>query len=133
MLLPALQAQVFQRLKAVLIFISPSADIFSTHFDIASPHVAKLPVIQHIVTFGEYVYANTTRTESEEEPLRKLISTFIALNYDQFHDEAGVVQAFLGQEGECQDDVHDKVRRILFGLKGRLKALENGRGGWGAC
>lgn len=130
-LLPALQAQVFQRLRAVLIFISPSADIFDSDFDIPSTHVAKLPVIHHIITFGEYVYANTTRTESEEEPLRKLISTFIALNYDQFDDEAGVVQAFLGQGGEFQDDVHDKVRRVLFGLKEGLKVLRNERGGWG--
>lgn len=131
MLLPALQAQVFQRLKAVLIFISPSADIFNPDFESASAHMAKLPAVRHIITLGEYVYANTTRTESEEEPLRKLISTFIALNYDQFDDDAGVVQAFLEQGGEFQDDVHDKVRRTLFGLKERLKGLTKARGRWG--
>lgn len=130
MLLPALQAQVFQRLKAVLIYMNPSSDIFQPDFDYYCDHVVNFQLIRPIITLGEYVYANTIRPESGEEPLRKLISTFMALNYDLFDDE-GVMQAFLGQAGEFQDDVQEKVRRLVFALKQEMKVLRGRRDGWG--
>ena len=122
MLLPALQAQAFDRLKAVLTVISPCPYTFYPAFRIP---IANLPVIGNLVTLIQYVYANTTRLESKEEPLRELVSTFIVSNYDQFSDDGGLVQTFMEQGGDFHGDVHDKMRRHQIALKEELKALRN--------
>ena len=123
MLLPTLQAQVFYRLKAVLLFISPSTNSLSLAFTKPGLFIANLPVIYNIVTLIEYVYANTARLESEEEPLRKLISTFVTLHYDQFRDDRGVVLAFMRQGGDFQGDIHDKMGKYQLDLKNEYKSL----------
>lgn len=117
MLLPALQAQIFQRLKALFSFISTAAYTSSSGVATLSLPLANTPVIGNIITLIQYVYANTTRLESEDEPLRELISTFVALHYDQFDDEGGEVLEFMAQGGDFQGDVHDKVRRNEIALK----------------
>lgn len=74
------------------------------------------------------MYANTTKLESEEEPLRELISTFIALHYDQFGNEEGEVLRFMEQGGDLPGDVHDKVRRNELAFKEELKAVKKDLG-----
>ena len=83
-------------------------------------------MISIILTLVQYVYATTTRLESEEEPLRKLISTFIALNYDQFRDKGGEVLRFMEQGGDFQGGLYDKVRRYEVALRAELKVVTNG-------
>lgn len=124
MLLPALQAQIFQRLKALFLFISAPAYTSSSGAATLSLPLGNTPVIGNIITLIQYVYANTTRLESEDEPLRELISTFIALHYDQFDDEGGEVLEFMAQGGEFQGDVHDKVRRNEITLKNEIEVLK---------
>ena len=124
MLLPALQAQAFDRLKAVLMVISPPTYTFYSAFRNSRLPIANLPVIGNLVTLIQYVYANTTRLESKEEPLRELISTFIVLNYDQFCDVGDLVQTLMEQGGDFQGDVHDKMRRHQIASKKELKALQ---------
>ena len=124
MLLPALQAQAFDRLKAVSIVISPTTYTFYSAFSDSRVPIANLPIIANLVTLIQYVYANTIELESKEEPLRDLISTFIVLNYDQFTDDGDLVQTFMKQGGDFHGDVHDKMRRHQIALKNELKALK---------
>ena len=123
-LLPALQAQVFQRLKALFLFISAPTYTSSSGVLTFSLPLANTPVIGNIITLIRYVYANTTRLENEDEPLRELISTFIALYYDQFDDEGGEVLEFMAHGGDFQGDVHDKVRRNEIALKKEVALLK---------
>lgn len=116
-LLPNLQAQAFQHLKALLLFIS------SPKF--AKRLITNTTVIVNLLRLVQYVYANTARLESEEEPLRELISTFIALHDDHFVDDGGEVSRLMEQGGDFQGDVHDKVRRNEVALKTELKAVYN--------
>lgn len=124
MLLPALQAHVFQRLRAVLIFIVRPTYPHAVFMERNSLPIANTQVIDNIIALIQYVYANTTQLESEEEPLRELISTFLALHYDQFVDKGGQVLRFMEQGEDFQGDVHDKVRRNEVSLKKELMAVK---------
>ncbi|CAF9935201.1 hypothetical protein IMSHALPRED_010136 [Imshaugia aleurites] len=122
MLLPTLQAQAFQRLKDLLGFISAKVYTPPSHPGVL---VFRDPaVVDDILTLVRYVYANTTGLESEEEPLRKLVSTFVAQNYDQFEDDKGEVLKLMGQGGDFPGDLHNKVRRNELALNEEVKALE---------
>ena len=121
MLLPRLQAQVFQRLKAVLLFMHTC---YLLPKDFSLPPKGKQPVILNIVTLIRYVYANTVRLVSEEEPLRELISTFVALNYDKFRDDGGVVRKFMGQGGDFQEDLYDKMQMKVLDIETELKLMK---------
>ena len=112
MLLPDLQAQVFQRLKAVLLMTSGPSQFPGLGLPIPNE-----PVIGDIIKLIRYVYENTTKLESVEEPLRELISTFVAFNYDQFRDEGRVVRKFMEEGGEFHGDVYVKVARLQLALK----------------
>ena len=70
--LPDLQALVLSRLQSTLQFL----DGFT----------AKTPVVGNLVTLVEYFYDNTGRPAIGQEPLRKLISSFIAHNFNNFDD-----------------------------------------------
>ena len=120
MLLPVLQAQVFQRLKSVLLFIHTSY-LRSQGFNLPADHQ---PVILNIITLIRYVYANTVRLVSEEEPLRELISTFVAFNYDKFKDDEGVVRKFMGQGGDFQEDLHDKMQMKVLDMDTELRLMK---------
>ena len=119
-LLPVLQAQAFQRIKAVLSFMH------YFYLRVVGPDLptGNQPVIINIITLVRYVYANTVRLVSEEEPLRELISTFIALNYDKFKDEEGVVREFMGQGEDLQADMHDKVQVMVLAMKNELEKMK---------
>lgn len=118
-LLPALQAQIFYRLRDLLLFITAPSVKFP-RFTCEPTSIANTPVVGNIITLVRYVYANTTKSETEEEPLRKLITNFIALIYDQFEDQGGEILRFIEQGGDCLVDVYDKVRRNEITLKNEL-------------
>ena len=120
MLLPVLQAHAFQRTKAVLLFMH------TYYLPLLGPYSSPFnqPVIVNIITVIRYVYANTVRLVSEEEPLRELISTFVALNYDQFGDNGRVVRKFMGQGGDFQEELHDKMRINVLAMKEELKDMK---------
>ena len=121
MLLPTLQAQAFQRLKDLLGFIS--ANIYTPPSVVL--HLFRgQAVVDDILTLVRHVYANTTGLVSEGEPLRELISTFVAQHHDQFEDDKGEGLKLMGQGGDFPGDLHDKVRRNELALKEEVKALE---------
>ena len=84
----------------MLLFISAPTYTSPSAPQVPSLPIANTPVISIILTLVQYVYATTTRLESEEEPLRNLISTFIALNYDHIQDKGGEVSRFMEQGGD---------------------------------
>ena len=91
MLLPELQALAFECLAAT--FTSTGA---------LTPNT---PVIADLVILVEYVYANTVKPREYEEPLRELVTTYIALNFDLFRDEEGAVKRLMDQGGAIAVDV----------------------------
>lgn len=64
---------------------------------IGCPH-PESSVIAHITALIEYVYAHTDRLASEEEPLRKLVTTFAASNYNAL--EGPNLQALMSRGGD---------------------------------
>ncbi|KAK4694953.1 hypothetical protein P7C71_g2709, partial [Lecanoromycetidae sp. Uapishka_2] len=112
MLLPDLQALTWRRLQSTLDFID--------HF------TARTPVVTDLVKVVKYIYANTSRPASGEEPLQKLISTFIALNIGEFDDgRLGDVRAVFDQGGDFAVDVWEKARRNIGALDQKLVGLED--------
>ena len=120
MLLPQLQALAHQCLNKVLQSIT-----------VISPD---LPVIGNLVTLIEYVYANTASPPEEktingdkEEPLRKLISTFIAMHLGKFkfsaRDDTRMCH-LLDEGGDFVVDLYDKVRRNTIALEERQRMIE---------
>ena len=107
MLLPGLQAFTFERLQKLLLNMSP----IEMH----------KPVISNLVYAIEYILATTTRPESRKEPLQELITTFIALNFNQFTDVEGEVQRLMNQNREFAEDVLDKVRANMTDMQDQLK------------
>lgn len=79
MLLPVLQAQIFERLKTLSVFISASIQTLPSGLTLFNNPIVDTRVIDNLCTLGKYVDANATMLESEEEHLRRLISTFMAL------------------------------------------------------
>ena len=118
MLLPALQAHVFERLKALLIHIKEPTQTDHTGLTTLSSPLKDTQIIGNIITLVQYVYLNTTKLQSEEEPLRELISTFIASNFvssaDHEEDNGKVFKEVfrcMDQSEDIMEDVNDKVRR----------------------
>lgn len=134
MLLPALQAHAFERLRALLHFIREPTGTSDTGLTLLSPPLEDMRLIGNIITLVQYVYANTAKLESEEEPLRELTSTFIAPNYvpyaDLREDKGKMFEKALGsmeQSEDIREDVNDKVRRNEFAMKRERKALRKAR------
>ncbi|KAK3167823.1 hypothetical protein OEA41_004269 [Lepraria neglecta] len=98
-LLPELQALAFECLAAT--FTSTGA---------LTPNT---PVIADLVILVDYVYANTVKPREYEEPLRELVTTYIALNFDLFRDEGGAVKRLMDQGGTIVVDVWEKVVRNM--------------------
>lgn len=74
-------------------------------------------ILKNIVDFTRYVYAsnlsvNTDFLVSSEEPLRKLASQLIALNFAVFHSQPDAVE-LIAQGGDLVTDVMAKVCRRL--------------------
>lgn len=90
-LLPELQALAFECLAAT--------------FTSAGALTPNTPVIADLVVLVEYIYANTVKPREYEEPLRELVTTYIALNFDLFRDEEGAVKRLVDQGGAIAVDV----------------------------
>lgn len=73
--LPDLQALVLSHLQSTLQFL----DGFT----------AKMPVVGNLVTLVEYFYDKTGRPATGQEPLRKLMTSFIAHSFNNFDDGDG--------------------------------------------
>ena len=99
MLLPDLQSEALERLKFALQFIGPLSEL-------SNPQASVVP---NLVDLTAYVYAHTDKLTSKQEPLRKLISTYIALNFVQFDGER--VQGLMEQGGDFVVDLWQKLRR----------------------
>ena len=135
MLLPSLQAQVFQRLKAVLAF-AISRFTYSLLSGLKVP-IANTRVIGNVMTLVRYVYANTLRPSTGEEPLQGLITTFIALIFGYFSDKSGKMQWLMDEGEDFLKDVLEKVVRNIEGLEKKLmmancigKGLRKDGSGW---
>ena len=101
MLLPDLQELAYQSLDCVLTWID-------------SRIVAKSPMVGNLVTLIRYVYANTIRPNTGEEPLQLLLTTLIAMNLGSFHDgEEGQVRRLMNEEGDFETDVWERVSKIV--------------------
>lgn len=124
MLLPTLQAEVFQRFKELLVFISAPTYNRTIGFTFPSLSTADTSIFCKISTLVRYIYANTTRLESEEEPLRELISAFAALHYDQFSDDDMDLLRSTEEGWEFSGDLHDKMQRNQSTLKKELEAVK---------
>ena len=105
MLLPKLQSEALERLKSILHFIGSLSQL-------SNPQVSVIPNLVNLVT---YVYANTNKLMSEEEPLRKLVSTYIASNFVCFDGEG--VQELIERGGDFVLDVWQKARRDVASKK----------------
>ena len=111
-LLPDLKALCLQRFKIILIAIS---------------NLPTLPSIGDLPKVISFVYANTVKPGEgeEEEPLRRLISTFIALNFSDFDiGGANEVRHFLSGEEDFVVDIWGKIRTNTAIVNGRLKQCE---------
>lgn len=85
-------------------------------------------ISMNIVDFASYVYTNTDYLSHSEEPLRKLTSHFIALNFAAFQTEPRAVE-LVAQGGDFVKDLMAKVCRRLPDPEGALWA--GGRSGKG--
>lgn len=111
MLLPDLQSLTFRRLQNTLDFINN--------------FTARTPVVADLVKVVKYIYANTSRPHIGEEPLQKLVTTFIALNIGAFDDgEMGEVRGLFDQGGDIAVDVWEKARRNVGELDRKLRESE---------
>ena len=98
-LLPNLKALAFHRIRTILVAIQ---------------RLAPLSAIGPLTSVISFVYANTSVPREGEEPLRKLISTFIAIEFQNFDvgDEIEL-RGFLERDGEFVVDLWNKVRRKM--------------------
>lgn len=94
----ALQMQALQHLLDLLSRIDPME--ISSGSDNAG----------NIVGLARYAYDNTDHLENHEEPLRRLISHFIASNYSALRSTSDLAQ-MLGEGGDIVVDVMDNLYR----------------------
>lgn len=76
------------------------------------PLRASSHVLMNVVELASYVYDNTDYLSNSEEPLRKLTSQFIALNFAAFQTEPRAVE-FVAQGGDIVRDLMAKLSRRL--------------------
>ncbi|KAL0635221.1 hypothetical protein Q9L58_005867 [Maublancomyces gigas] len=69
-------------------------------------------ILINIVDFASYVYANTDCLSNSQEPLRKLTSQFIALNFGVFQTEPRAIE-LVAQGGDFVKDIMGKISRRL--------------------
>lgn len=69
----------------------------------------------NIVDLVSYVYSNTDNPANSEEPLRRLISQFVALNFSALQTKEEVME-LMGEGGDFVKDVMSKIGRVLRAL-----------------
>lgn len=106
----ALQNMALQRLSAVLVTIW-SVD-----------HGSHL--VQNIVELLDYVYTHTNTPADTEEPMRKVVSQFVALNFPALQSEEAM-RTIMKQGGDLVGDLMEKVCRRLVNSEHQLVAYKN--------
>ncbi|KAF8540175.1 hypothetical protein BDD12DRAFT_980546 [Trichophaea hybrida] len=85
------------------------------------------PIIGNIIELVQYVYANTDRLVSTEEPLRKTVSTFCAHKFLEM--QGGEFKALLEEGGDFAGDFWEKVSRKvkydMFQANAKMKEKED--------
>ncbi|KAF8242917.1 hypothetical protein K440DRAFT_615217 [Wilcoxina mikolae CBS 423.85] len=85
------------------------------------------PIIGNIIELVQYVYANTDRLVSTEEPLRKTVNTFCAHKFLEM--QGGEFRALLEEGGDFAGDFWEKVSRKvkydMFQADAKMKEKEN--------
>ena len=100
-LLPALQSFAFTHVKEVLVFVGPI--------------VSGTQLVPNLVAFIRYVYANTNGLANSQDPLRELITTYVALN----------LAGFAGEEADhLEEEGGDFVRELCDKIKQHTAYLE---------
>lgn len=74
-------------------------------------------ISMNLVDLASYVYANTDCLSNSQEPLRKLTTQFIALNFGVFQTEPRAVE-LVAQGGDFVTDLMGKICRRLTDPKG---------------
>ncbi|KAL2050331.1 hypothetical protein ABVK25_009439 [Lepraria finkii] len=101
-ILPTLQKITFERSRAGLEHI-------------VSGNVVLSPLV-------EYVYANMVKPADREEPLRRLVTTFITTNLHLLDDEKDTDKT-VRNGGDFAADVWNKTRRRMVDSKKRLEDI----------
>lgn len=83
-----------------------------------SPVQTSSHIALNIIDLVNYVYAHTDALASSEEPLRRLVSQFAALNFTALVSKDEMAE-FIAEGGDFVKDLMGKVSR-------RLKVVENG-------
>ena len=68
-------------------------------------------VVSNITTLIQYVYANTVRLKKKEEPMRKLVATYVASQFTALRGND--FMQLLIEGGDVVDDVLTKLRRRI--------------------
>ena len=104
---PNLQALAFEHIRAVFGWMHPLA--------------ASTGAVGAVIQLVQYVYANTSKCRDEEEPLQKLVSTFVAHNFDNFKNGGGEkVRRLIGEGGDFVVDLFEKVGMPMRALNDRV-------------
>lgn len=83
-----------------------------------SPVQPNSHIILNVIDLVNYVYSHTDSLASSEEPLRRLVSQFAALNFTALYTKEEMVE-FISEGGDFITDLMTKVNR-------RLRVAENG-------
>lgn len=94
----ALKSLAYGRLSRTLLKIHPLG---------RNPHLAT-----NIISLATYVYANTDSLTSSEEPLRRIVSQYVALNFERWQAEPAAVH-MMCTGGDFAKDVLGKICRRL--------------------
>lgn len=95
----ALKALAQERLSRILLKLHPPG---------SNPHLAK-----NIVSLATYVYDNTDSLVNSEEPLRKVISHFVALNFSTLQKNPAAVEMMCSGGDLVKDVLANVCRRLV--------------------
>lgn len=109
-----LQAMALQHLLDTLSRINPIVAASGSHN------------VGGIVELARYVYENTDHLENHEEPLRRLVSYFVASNFLFLKSTPDLRQLFIGGGDIVMDVMENVFRRPLPAPKGRRAAPTRG-------
>ena len=111
LLLPSLSALAFQRIQEILVFLDPI--------------VPRSAALDNVLSLVRHVYVDIVRPGDAEEPLQKLVSTFVAINHARF--ESAYMSSLQETFALFARDVADKVKLYVATLEQRLRVAEGKR------
>ena len=108
-LLPSLQALAFTRIQEVLALVEPIKP--------------EMPLLGNIISLVRFIYSNTEPLANSQEPLRNLITTYIAQNHPAFVGEE--VEALEEEGGDFVRDLAAKAKQNVAYLQQQQAAMKN--------